>query len=48
MNLEDVKVAKCKKVEEFIELLIGNVRSSKVASEIRKIHGKGFLLISEG
>ena len=48
MHLEDHRVARCKSIEEFLELLIGNVEGNKVALEIRKIHGKGVLLILEG
>ena len=48
MRLEDDRVAKCKNVEEFIQLLIGSEKSIEVASEIRKTHGEGVLLILEG
>ena len=48
VRLEDDRVATCKNVEEFIEFLVGNEEGIKVASEIRKIHGEGFLLILEG
>ena len=48
MHLEDHRIAGCKTIEEFLELLIGNVEGNKVASEIRKIHGEGVLLILEG
>ena len=48
MHLEDYRVARCRSIEEFLECLIGNVERDKVASEIRKIHGEGFLFILEG
>lgn len=48
LRLEDDRVTTCKNVEEFIKLLVGNEEGNKVASEIRKIHGEGFLLILEG
>ena len=48
MHLQDYRVARCKSIEEFLELLIGNVEGNKVALEIRKIHGKDVLLILEG
>ena len=48
MHLEDDRVARCKNVEEFIELLVGVEEGNTVASDIRKIHGQGVLLILEG
>ena len=48
MHLDDDRVATCKNVEEFIQHLIGDEEGIKVASEIRKIHGEGVLLILEG
>ena len=48
MHLEDHRIARCKTIEEFLELLIGNVEGNRVALEIRKIHGEGVLLILEG
>ena len=48
MHLEDHRIARCKTIEEFFELLIGNVEGNKVALDIRKIHGEGVLLILEG
>ena len=48
MHLEDDRVARCKNIEEFIELLVGVEEGNMVASDIRKIHGQGVLLILEG
>ena len=48
MHLEDYRIARCKSIEEFLECLIGSVEGDKVASELRKIHGEGVLIILEG